>query len=74
MLSHYLILERLLSELSMAAKSAFKSVTQYVMQDGSSPSQGYPMLKVGIIDSHFHLDMFSNHQKNVREITTLSDL
>lgn len=56
-LSNYLILSRLLAGLNNAAQIAFKSVIRYVNFDGSRLPSDHPMLKVGIIDSHFHMDI-----------------
>lgn len=68
-MSNYLIMTNLLSRLGEAAQIAFKSVCRYVLPDGSNPPHGFPMMKVGIVDSHFHLDLFS-----CRSINTLSDV
>ena len=58
-----------MTRLNSAAQIAFKSVYRYVLPNGSNPPKGHSRLKVGIIDSHFHLDIFS-----FRSTTTLSDL
>ena len=57
------------TRLSPVAHAAFQSVHQCVRLDGSLPPGGHPKLKVGIIDSHFHLDGFS-----IQYPTTLSVL
>ena len=68
-LSNNSIITRLLTRLNSAAQIAFKSVQRYVLPDGSNPPDGHSIMKVGVIESHFHLDCFSS-----RHITTLSDL
>ena len=67
--SNFTIIVRLLNRLNSAAQIAFKSVYRYVLPNGSDPPRGHSRLKVGIIDSHFHLDIFS-----FRSTTKLSDL
>ena len=46
----------ILPNLTEAARIAFKSVMRYTNLEGSSPSSGHPLLNMGIIDSHFHMD------------------
>ena len=60
-ITHYLVMARLLPNLSEAARIAFKSIAQYATLDGCSSLQlGHPMLNMGIIDFHFHMDSLSN--------------
>ena len=66
--SSYSIITRLLTPLNSSAQIAFKFVQRYVLPDDSNPPDGHSIMKVGVIDSHFHLDCFS-----IRPITTLSD-
>ena len=67
--SNFSIMLKIWTRLSPAAQAAFQSVHQYARLDGSLPPDGHPKLKVGIIDSHFHLDGFS-----IQYPTTLSVL
>lgn len=59
-ISNYLIMARLLPRLSEAAQTTLKSGSRYVLFDGSSPPPNHPVLNIGIIDSHFHMDLLSN--------------
>ena len=68
-LSNFTVIVKLVTHLNSAAQIAFKSVCRYVLPNGSNPPKGHSRMKVGIIDSHFHLDIFS-----FRSTTTLSDL
>ena len=58
-MSHYLIMIQLLSRLGEEAKVAFKSLNRYLLIDGSMTPKGHHMFKLGIIDSHFHMDIGS---------------
>ena len=55
-LSNYLLLSRLFTEIGTAAQGVLTSVCRYTNLDGSSPPLGHPALEMGIIDSHFHMD------------------
>lgn len=68
-MSHYDIMLILINQLTDSAKLSLKSLIRYAEIDGSSPPTGYPKLKMGIIDSHFHLDLLSG-----RTNKSLSDL
>ena len=59
-MSSHLVMMRLLSRLSDEAKAAFKTLVHYVSIDGSVAPKGHPVLKLGIIDSHFHMDRLSS--------------
>ena len=67
-LSNYLLLSRLFTEIGTAAQGALTSVCRYTNFDGSSPPLGHPVLEMGIIDSHFHMDrvMFNNGRFTAR--------
>ena len=56
--SNFSIMLKIWTRLSPVAQAAFQSVHLYVRLDGSLPPDRHPKLKVGIIDSHFHLDGF----------------
>ena len=68
-LSNYSVVLKMWTHLSPIAQSKFLAECRYVRLDGSFPPNGHPKLKVGIIDSHFHLDGFFD-----RYPTTLSAL
>ena len=68
-LIHPAIMIRLIPHLNSQAMTRLKFVTQYTLGNGSIPLGWYPMVKRGIIDSHFHLDKFFG-----RENRSLSDL
>ena len=59
-MSSHFVMMRLLSRLSDEAKAAFKTLVYYVSIDGSVAPKGHPVLKLGIIDSHFHMDRLSS--------------
>ena len=69
MLSNFSVYTRLLAQLSLAVCLAILSVHQYIRLDDSSLPNGHHKMTVGIIDSLFRLDLFSNQHS-----TTLSDL
>ena len=58
-LTYYKMMAAVLPRLSIAARIAFKSVFRYVNLNGSSLPLRRPRLKMGIINSHFHLDSLS---------------
>lgn len=55
--SNYLIMARLLPKLSETAQTMLKSGARYVTFDGSNAPCDHPFLNIGIIDSHFHMDL-----------------
>ena len=59
----------LLAKFTVQSRSAFVRYAEYLQFDGSSPSLGFPQMKMGIIDSHCHLDKLSS-----RKDMTLLDL
>ena len=68
-LIHPKFISQLIFHLNHRAMSRLKYHIQYTLIDGSIPPVGYPTVKRGIIDSHFHLDKFSGRQNH-----SLSDL
>ena len=68
-LTHPELMTRLVSQINHQAVSQLKWYTRYSLADGSSLPDGYPTLKRGIIDTHFHLDKLS-----VNKCISLSDL
>ena len=68
-LIHPALLTPLLSSFTPQAMMRLRSVTQNTLGNGSIPLRGYPMVKRGIIDSHFHLDKFFGRRNR-----SLSDL
>ena len=59
-MSNYIVMVRLISRLSEATRKSFAKLQQYALIDGSIPPKGYPVMRLGIIDSHFHLDRLPN--------------
>ena len=57
-LFHPALMSRLVSHLNYQAMSRLEFYTQYSLISGSIPLKWYPIVKRGIIDSHFHLDKF----------------
>ena len=53
-----------LAKFTVQSRSAFVRYAEYLQFDGSSPSLGFPQMKMGIIDSHCHLDKLSSHLRN----------
>ena len=53
---HYHILVRLLNMLGRASWQKFKTLSHYALPSGFHSPPGHLVLKIGIIDSHFHLD------------------
>lgn len=68
-LTHPRLFTSIISLLTPEAMAQLKGYTRYTLVDGSIPPAGYPDLKRGIIDSHFHLDKLSDFH-----IISLSDL
>lgn len=68
-LTHPELMSRLLSHINHEAICRLKFYTGYTLIDGTNPPSGYPTLKRGIIDSHFHLDKLSGQYP-----ITLTDL
>ena len=59
-MSNHSIMIHLLSRLGDSARIAFRDLTSYAMFDGSVAPSGHPVFKLGIIDSHFHMDRLSS--------------
>lgn len=59
-LSNYRVMTQLLSKLNEAARTLFKSLCRYAMIDGSIAPAGHPVMRVAIVDAHFHMDMLSS--------------
>ena len=55
-MTNYLVLVRLLSRVREKTRQVFLGLTQYTNIDGSRPPKGHPLMRLGITDSHFHLD------------------
>ena len=68
-IGHPAVMTALLAKFTVQSRSAFVRYAEYLQFDGSSPSLGFPQMKMGIIDSHCHLDKLSN-----RKDMTLLDL
>ena len=68
-LIHPELMTQLISQINHQAVTQLKGYTRYSLADGSSLPDGYPTLKRGIIDTHFHLDKLS-----VNKCISLSDL
>ena len=68
-LTHPELMTQLISGINHQAVTRLKFYTRYCLADGSSLPDGYPTLKRGIIDTHFHLDKLS-----VNKCLSLSDL
>ena len=60
-MSNYFVMTRLLSKLSEETRKAFVRLQRYAQIDGTEPPKGYPIMRLGIIDSHFHLDRLPTH-------------
>ena len=59
----------LLAKFTVQSRFAFVRYAEYLQFDDSSPYLGFPRMKMGIIDSHCHLDKLSS-----RKDMTLLDL
>ena len=68
-IGHPAVMTALLAKFTVQNRSAFLRYAEYLQFDGSSPSLGFPHMKMGIIDSHCHLDKLSS-----RKDMTLLDL
>ncbi|MCG8046072.1 MAG: TatD family hydrolase, partial [Candidatus Thiodiazotropha endolucinida] len=68
-LIHPELMSRLAFHLNPQAMTRFQSFTRYSLANGSNPQSGHPVVKRGIIDTHFHLDSFFGRQNQ-----SLSDL
>lgn len=70
-LIHPTLMTRLISHLNYQAILQLKYFTRYSLVNGSIPLEGYPKVKRGIIDTHFHLDKFFGHEN--RSLSDLED-
>lgn len=55
-LINHVTLTKLLTRLTPDQRDSAKVIFNYSNPDGSSPPVGHPVLKMGVIDAHFHLD------------------
>lgn len=68
-LLHYHVVTRLLCLVSPETRSLVLNNLQYSNPDGTSPPAGHPVLKLGYMDGHFHLDeLVVRSQKSFREL------
>ena len=68
-LSHPGFMAKLITHISPGAVSQLQTFARYLTSGFSNPTAGYPIMKRGIIEAHFHLDKLSR-----RPNQTLSDL
>ena len=57
---HPAVMTALLAKFNVQSRSAFVKYAEYLQFDGSSPYLGFHRMKMGIIDSHCHLDKLSS--------------
>ena len=62
---HYHIIGKLILCLSEDDRTKVFHLYDYRLPDGSSPPDGHPRLKMGIIDAHIHLDELSRTISNL---------
>ena len=61
-IGHPAAMTGLLTKFTVQSRSAFVKYAEYLQLDGSSPSLGFPQMKMVIIDSHCHLDKLSSRK------------